>query len=286
MGVQHGLSIETELDPARQPFLHDHQIDGTPVLPGVMGIEGFAEAAQRLFPSLRVRAVEDVRFLAPFKFYRNEPRSVSLLAHFDLDGDEVVARCRLVGSRTLALESEVRTTTHFEATVRLASALGGAQRAPAPGAGAGQTVGHDDIYRVYFHGPAYQVLDSAWRQNEAVVGRLRAPLPEHHAPPELPTALEPRWLELCFQTAGVWQIGRTGRMGLPERIARLSLFDAPRPARDLHAVVTPHSDGTGFDAVVVDGDGAVHLELTGYGTAELPATVPGEIRAPLARAME
>ena len=45
MGVQSGLSVITELDPADQAFLSDHRIDGTPVLPGVMGIEAFAEAA-------------------------------------------------------------------------------------------------------------------------------------------------------------------------------------------------------------------------------------------------
>ncbi len=69
MGLQSGLKIETTLDPAIQPFLHDHQIDGTPVLPGVMGIEAFAEAALCLLPGWHVEAIEDVNFLAPFKFY-------------------------------------------------------------------------------------------------------------------------------------------------------------------------------------------------------------------------
>ena len=45
MGVHGGLVVETTLDPAEQPFLGDHQIEGTPVLPGVMGIEAFAEVA-------------------------------------------------------------------------------------------------------------------------------------------------------------------------------------------------------------------------------------------------
>jgi len=61
-GLQSGLTIETTLDPATQPFLHDHQIDGTPVLPGVMGIEAFAEAAQCLLPGWHVAAIEDVNF--------------------------------------------------------------------------------------------------------------------------------------------------------------------------------------------------------------------------------
>ena len=38
-----GLAVRTTLDPVEQSFLDHHRIDGTPVLPGVMGIEGFAE---------------------------------------------------------------------------------------------------------------------------------------------------------------------------------------------------------------------------------------------------
>ncbi|PYX84045.1 MAG: beta-ketoacyl synthase, partial [Acidobacteria bacterium] len=63
MGIHQGLSIDTVLDPAVQPFLHDHQIDGTPVLPGVMGIEAFAEAALCMLPGWHIEAIENVNFL-------------------------------------------------------------------------------------------------------------------------------------------------------------------------------------------------------------------------------
>ena len=53
--ISGGFTIETTLDPQVQPFLHDHQIDGTPVLPGVMGIEAFAEAAPCLLPGWQRR---------------------------------------------------------------------------------------------------------------------------------------------------------------------------------------------------------------------------------------
>ena len=69
MSLYDGYAIETTLDPPVQPFLRDHQIDGTPLLPGVMGIEAFAEAALCLLPGWYVEAVEDVNFLAPFKFH-------------------------------------------------------------------------------------------------------------------------------------------------------------------------------------------------------------------------
>ena len=53
-GLHDGLRIETVLDPKQQPFLDHHRIDGTPVLPGVMGIESFAEAAALILPGWQV----------------------------------------------------------------------------------------------------------------------------------------------------------------------------------------------------------------------------------------
>ncbi|HRB98839.1 MAG TPA: SDR family oxidoreductase, partial [Dermatophilaceae bacterium] len=66
--VHNGVVVTVTLDPAEQKFLDDHRIDGTPVLPGVMGMESFAEAASLLAPEgYRVGSVEDVAFLAPVK---------------------------------------------------------------------------------------------------------------------------------------------------------------------------------------------------------------------------
>ena len=45
-----------------------------------MGIEAFAEAAAALVPGWQVQAIEDVAFLAPFKFYRDEPRMAEVRA--------------------------------------------------------------------------------------------------------------------------------------------------------------------------------------------------------------
>ena len=82
LGVYSGLTMETTLDPTVQPFLNDHRIDGTPVLPGVMGIEAFAEAALCLHPGWHIETIEEVNFLAPFKFYKDEPRSFSFRPTF------------------------------------------------------------------------------------------------------------------------------------------------------------------------------------------------------------
>jgi hypothetical protein len=65
MTVGEGLRVLADLDPGRQAFLHDHRIDGIPVLPGVMGIEAFAEAAAAILPGWHVAAVEDVDLWRP-----------------------------------------------------------------------------------------------------------------------------------------------------------------------------------------------------------------------------
>ena len=79
-GIHDGFTIMTRLDPTEQPFLFDHQREGTPLLPGVMGVESFAAVAALAFPDLHVAAIEDVEFLAPFKFYHEEARTMGLRA--------------------------------------------------------------------------------------------------------------------------------------------------------------------------------------------------------------
>jgi NAD(P)-dependent dehydrogenase (short-subunit alcohol dehydrogenase family) len=64
-GVYGGLTAEVTLDPAAQPFLDHHRIGGTAVLPGVMGVETFAEVARAAVPDLEVIDIEDVQFIAP-----------------------------------------------------------------------------------------------------------------------------------------------------------------------------------------------------------------------------
>ncbi|HEY2019500.1 MAG TPA: SDR family NAD(P)-dependent oxidoreductase, partial [Bryobacteraceae bacterium] len=270
VSVQDGLTIETTLDPAVQPFLHDHQIEGSPVLPGVMGIEAFAEAAHWMLPDWHVHAIEDVNFLAPFKFYRNEPRTLTVQAVFSSQGDAVVADCRLIGRRTLANQAEPQVTTHFRARVRLTRQTSEAVAAPPPPVPGASVVEASDIYRAYFHGPAYKVLERAWRDGDRVIGLMAADLPANHLPSDRPTLMAPRLIELCFQTAGLWDLGLHRRMGLPRHLDRVSLVHTPEPGEGrLYAVVTP-VEGGGFDAAIVGASGHCCLRVDGYQTVEFP----------------
>jgi 3-oxoacyl-(acyl-carrier-protein) synthase/acyl carrier protein/NAD(P)-dependent dehydrogenase (short-subunit alcohol dehydrogenase family) len=294
MGLQSGLTIETTLDPALQPFLHDHQIDGTPVLPGVMGIEAFAEAALCLLPGWRVAAIEDVNFLAPFKFYRNEPRVVTVEAaiHPQRDTLALLADCRLTGRRPLPNQAEPQVTTHFTARVRLTKEAPTAVSVPALVLPAQHLDEHiieaADIYRLYFHGSAYQVVERAWWDGHRIVGLMAKGLPANHLPSELPTVMAPRLIELCFQTAGLWEMGAQGRMGLPQHVdcVSSSLLVIPESADTrLYALVTPDPDRGTFDAEVLDTKGNRYLQLSGYRTVAVPNAMDADRLKPLQVAM-
>jgi len=271
-----GFTIETPLDPSLQPFLYDHKIDGTPILPGVMGIEAFVEAAAALLPGFSVKGVEDVSFLAPFKFYRNEARPLRVEVQIHPDKNEFVADCRLIGTRSLPNQTEPQTTTHFTGRVRLTRASLD-HLATTPIRLNGTTLEPADIYQVFFHGPAYQVIEKASWNGQQVLAKFSANLPANHHPAELETLASPRLIELCFQTAGLWELGTSGRMGLPQRVREIRLMRDPKTAKNaLYAAVTPDARSCTFDATVQDDQGNCYLTLSGYQTVELPAAVSAD----------
>ena len=87
-----------------------------------MGIEAFFEIARSALPGWDVTDVEDVEFLAPLKFYRNEPRTVRVEASVRREGDHAIADCQVIGTRQLAHQDEPQVTIHFTGSVRLARA--------------------------------------------------------------------------------------------------------------------------------------------------------------------
>ena len=97
--------------------------------------------------------------------------------------------------------------------------------------------------------------------------------------------VSPRLIELCFQTAGLWELAAEHRMGLPYRIDEVIIHlpdDGARKA--LYAVVRPGKDGA-FDARVVDERGSVHVTLRGYRTMQLPDPVEPALLVPLQAAL-
>ena len=272
-----GLEVETTLDPNEQPFLYDHAMDGTPLLPGVMGTEAFGQMATALIPGYQVAAVFDEAFHAPFKFYRMESQTLHLSGiAFPAESDELVARVALRSLRDLGKPGlPPQEKLHFTGKVRLARGLEHPKVDFTPPAADSLPIAADAIYRIYFHGPAYQVLERAGVEDGKAIGLLAAELPPNTLPSEAASVMAPRLIELCFQTAGVWDIKNNGTMALPLGLDSVTAYKQPAEANGtrLYAVVTPLDGGEAYHAQVVDESGAVYVELKGYRTVDLPGSV-------------
>jgi hypothetical protein len=157
--LQEGILLEAELDPNEEPFLKDHAMNGIPLLPGVMGIEGFSVAAQHVSSVLgsekggfRVANLKDICFNAPFKFYRNEPRRITWKAQVVREAEGLVAHVIL--ESTLALKSRPdEIMRHFSGKVALVPVQEemDEQMVQPPVWNGAYTLQPDDIYKLYFH---------------------------------------------------------------------------------------------------------------------------------------
>jgi len=277
-----GLTAEMKLDPKIEPFLYDHAIDGIPVLPGVMGIETFAEAAWLLVPSHHVVGLENLRFLAPMKYYRHEPRAAIVRARPVFSADGRVRVFTTLSSVQTIVGREPEEKLHFSGVVLLAPSALDEQRVQAFHR-TDPEIGRDAIYRVFFHGPAYRVLDRVESAGpNQVIGCMTANLPLDTADPNHGSVVGPRLIELCFQTAGVWEIGHSGQLALPAAVDRVVVRDPSMNGGPLVAEVTVHAstNGLSFSARVRDGEGKVHVELEGYRTSRMPNTLPEEEARP------
>jgi hypothetical protein len=95
----------------------------------------------------------------------------------------------------------------------------------------------------------------------------------------------PRLIELCFQTAGLWEMGVHGRLGLPLHIDAVRVWQVPNAANPLYAVVTPDSKQQSFRAEVIDGNGNLYVQLIGYRTVAIPGVADTKLLQALQSAM-
>ncbi len=222
-----GLTVETRLDPGEQPFLADHRIDGVPVLPGVMGMEAFAQVASLLCPHHVVTGLRDLEFLLPFKFHRMKPATLHLAAVGRPGaGDTLVVEVQLSSRLQPGPGMPVQERLHFRGRVLVDRAAVPRKtvtfRPPAE-----VTVDDSSIYRVYFHGPAYQVLQGVRLDDCCAVGVLRPELPPNARQVDAAELVLPRLVELCFQTAGIFDIAHRHVFGLPAGLESLRVLRTP-----------------------------------------------------------
>ena len=283
------LRFEVELDPKQEPFLKDHALNGIPLMPGVMGIEGFLEIARLAAAMVSEKKIytasrlDEIQFLAPVKFYRDQPRRLTWMAKIEPHGDGLAARISLESDLELRSRAKEH-LVHYSGRVLLDPS--GKSRQPSTSAplewDESRQLMAKDIYRLFTHGPSFQMLDGVCCTGGVLTAKFRMERPPIGAD-FLSPVNQQALVEMCLQTAVVWQVGKTGVLGLPQDILGLRFYPWETHPDQLYARVKPAAGADGqitYDAEVVDAQGCIYLEMTGFRLALLPFITPPDLLRP------
>ncbi|MDD6173893.1 MAG: SDR family NAD(P)-dependent oxidoreductase [Elusimicrobia bacterium] len=262
-----GKEIEAENTfNAEYPFLFDHAIEGTPYVPGVMGIETFVETASML-EGKTPQGLEDVHFYLPIKLLRRRPQTVRIKGVEEAGKVSMEIESDFINSKGIKMGNTRRHFTarvleHFESKWNLyknkvnleASSL---------------AVTKEEIYTKFFHGPSFQVLGGILKIDEnAVLGVYEKPSQVlfHDGPKHL--LAYPMLIEACFQTCGYRDLAVENRMTLPDSIGKVYIHgkgEAPNKLYTLAVFTGKNIEGKSiYDGFVFDEKGKLWIELSDY----------------------
>ncbi|NOY26918.1 MAG: SDR family NAD(P)-dependent oxidoreductase, partial [Oligoflexia bacterium] len=246
------VTARRHLSVDRDAWIVDHSINGTPVLPGVIGVELMAAAAAATRPGSRYVGAVDVLFDKPVKLHRGQPIDVVIRAE-PIDPDHV--RCTLSTERTLRTGRR-QTADAFQATILLEQAP---ETAPLPPVFlAEERINRGAIYKRFFHGEAFQVLRDAGAVASA---SLLADAMVEHAFIAGGLLSMPLVLESAFQAAGLHRMAVHGLQALPASVEQLTLVRSIGDGEPLHVMVRERGDV--YDIDIDGGEGAV-LRVRGF----------------------
>ena len=250
------------------PYLADHAIEGTPYVPGVMGIETFMETANALGGAVP-QGLKDVHFYLPIKLLRNRPQAVRVIGKNEGGEISMEIESDFINSKGIKMGNTRRHFTAkalpsgFVSTWNEVKDLIGLNPAAAP------QITKEEIYKKYFHGPSFQVLGGILRADKesSLAIYNTTPAPQWKDGQKVLLA-NPMLIEAAFQCCGFRDMDIDQKMTLPDAIKELAVFKRDVPPAQLYLYgrfkgLT--ADGKSLhDAYVFDAQGNLWVELHGY----------------------
>ena len=264
-------ALTIDLD-AAEPWLDHHRPGGLPLLGTAMGIELMMRAAMPVLgaPAVQAAVVVDVSVRDPLILQAQCAQVHVTMAR----AGAALLRC---GVQHLA---EGRAPLRlFEANIGLApGARRSSERSPAFNERAEWSASASDVYALFFHGPAFQVVRRARYRSGGVLCELNTALPPLTRAGGDEMAATPRWIELCMQAAGLLEVAENARMMIPHRIDRIEWF-VPEAAATGPLFAWARKRGPGdaglVDVDLLDAHRQPVLHLRGYRTVPLPFAADG-----------
>jgi hypothetical protein len=273
--VGRSFAVDVAVGNETHPYLADHAIQGTPVVPVAMAIEWFSRAAKALGPELVLARLLDLKVL----------RGISLQDFAD-GNEHFVVRCRQLSNgqgATLALElADHRGGIYYRCTAELTPQRGTPQlpAGDAPDLRL-EAWGDADVYdgELLFHGPAFQMIRNIGGISEHGIVAELSGIHGSICEGEGATTRNESWSTdlLAFdgglQLALLWCKRVLGGASLPTGIGEVRLWSDSHVTGPIRCTLTRRfakGRKSVSDLAFHDSDGNLFAELGGVETHLLP----------------
>lgn len=263
-----------KVDPARDPFLAEHKLDGAPLLPFVVASEMLIEAARAAFGRTQAIVLQEVEALQGLRFFSAGQREIKVVAKLlGADSAEVSLHCDFL-SRDGRLVDANR--THFRAIATTKVTRSERVTLTVPANAEWLRAMYPPADAKFHVGWPFQRLRKVTLFEEGLVGKIAAPALIELAGTgrdlrgwQIPCAA----MDSCLFAVGVlaWQRVAAGT-ALPIRFGRLEVGRLPSPgeACQVHARLVSHAkDRACFDFTLYGVNGDVLLNACDYEVAWL-----------------
>ena len=264
------LCMDLVVSRASHPYLADHSIDGTPVVPVVFALEWFARLAEATWPGLDLLGCRDLKVLRGIR-----------LEGFEEAGDRFTLRSRqLQNGDSALLEMELLGadgTLHYRAQADMGRRDPSAAPEPLPQLELEEWT--ESIYGgLLFHGPDFQVIRSLdGVSKEGMSATMKGVREAGWAGGWLTDAAA---LDGGLQMTLLWLDHVLGGRSLPTSVAAYRPHMNAVPSGPVRCTLRGHvKDGshTACDLVFTTDEGALVAELIGVETHRLPgSSTPAE----------
>ncbi len=262
------LHAEKEFNLQSDPYLADHAIEGTPYVPGVMGIETFVETATALGGTVP-QGLKDVHFYLPIKLLRNRPQAVRVIGKEENGDISMEIESDFINSKGVKMGNTRRHFTARALQSGFVSTWNEVKDQIHLDVNAAPQITKEEIYKKYFHGPSFQVLGGILKADKDSSLAVYNTTPRPQWSDGAKTLLaNPMLIEAAFQCCGFRDMAIDNKMTLPDGIKELAVFKREVPPQKLYLYgrfkgLT--ADGkTLHDAYVFDDQGQVWVEIHGY----------------------
>ncbi|MGC8867673.1 MAG: SDR family NAD(P)-dependent oxidoreductase, partial [Elusimicrobiales bacterium] len=247
----------------KEKYLEDHSINDVPILPGVMGLEAFAQAVCA-YKSVYPLVLRNVEFKLPVKLLKKKDLEIRIEA----EGSSVVnlaIKSDFVNAKGVKIGD---TRTHFTAFFDPLD-KNDFKNVEIPNFNQSYKTDKESIYKTYFHGPSFQVLDGIIKATrDEVIAVFKKPTIPLLGDRDFNYIFHPLVIEALFQTCGWRDLYIDSKMTLPDSIEAVRVRDNKKDPEMLFTyAVFKGLNNFGksvYDAWAFDEKGNIYAELINY----------------------